>query len=108
LQGRSAIDAPFHTIQAKGLHYGEVRAFLMKYYGTDQNPRLDRGLPTITTKDRFALVTVYGEQFAIADIGMRMFASRELYRGQGFSPDNYIIDPLVSYERPDGSLIYKP
>jgi hypothetical protein len=51
---------------------------------TDQNPRLDRGLPTITTKDRFALVTVYGEQYAIADIGMRMFASRELYRGQGF------------------------
>jgi DNA (cytosine-5)-methyltransferase 1 len=78
------IDAPFHTIQSQGLHYGEVRAFLMKYYGTDQNPRLDRGLPTITTKDRFALVTVSGEQYAIADIGMRMFASRELYRGQGF------------------------
>ncbi len=100
------IDAPFHTIQAKGLHYGEVRAFLMKYYGTDQNPRLDHGLPTITTKDRFALVTVYGESYAIADIGMRMFSSRELYRGQGFH-DDYIIDPLVAYETRDGLIYYK-
>jgi DNA (cytosine-5)-methyltransferase 1 len=60
-------------------------------------------LDTITTKDRFSLVTVYGEKWAIGDIGMRMFVSRELFRAQGF-PDDYVIDPL--YEKVEGSGIF--
>lgn len=36
-------------------------------------------------------MTVRGEEYAIADIGMRMLAPRELYRAQGF-PDSYLID----------------
>jgi DNA (cytosine-5)-methyltransferase 1 len=48
-------------------------------------------LHTITTVDRFGLVTMRGEQREIADIGMRMLAPRELYRAQGF-PDSYRID----------------
>lgn len=32
-----------------------------------------------------------GEQYAIADIGMRMLRPRELYRAQGF-PESYVID----------------
>jgi len=87
------VDAPLHTIQAHGLHYGEVRAFLLKYYGTDQDPRLERPLGTVTTKDRFALVTVRGEQYAIVDIGMRMLTPRELARATSF-PDSYILDPI--------------
>lgn len=98
------IDEPLHTIQANGLHYGQVSAFLTKYYGTQQNPQIQMPLDTITTKDRFSLVTVYGEKYAIGDLGMRMFASRELFRAQGF-PDNYIIDPL--YEKVEGSGIYQ-
>lgn len=86
---------PFQTIQSGGHHYGQVYAFLSKYYGTEQDPRIEQSLPTITTKDRFALVTVHGEQWAIADIGMRLFTSRELFRAQGF-PDSYIIDPWVT------------
>jgi len=83
---------PLHTVQAGGLHYGEVRAFLLKYYGTDQNPRLAAPLSTVTTKDRFGLVTVNiaGEPYAIVDIGMRMLSPRELYRAQSF-PDDYTI-----------------
>jgi len=46
---------------------------------------------TITSKERFGLVTVAGQLHAIADIGMRMLAPRELYRAQGF-PDSYKID----------------
>lgn len=90
------IDAPLHTIQAHGLHYAEVRAFLIKYYGTDQDPRLSGPLHTITTKERFGLVLVYiqGEPYVIVDICMRMLTPRELFRAQGFS-DNYIIDPFV-------------
>ena len=84
-------DEPLHTISAQGNHFAEVKAFLVKYYGTDQDPRLDEAMHTVTTKHRFGLVTVHGETYAIADIGMRMLEPRELYRAQGF-PDSYIID----------------
>ena len=88
-----AVDEPLHTVQANGLHYGEVRAFLMKYYGTDQDPHIERPLGTITTKDRFGVVTVRGERYAIVDIGMRMLTPRELARASSF-PDAYILDPI--------------
>lgn len=88
------IDEPFGTFTAGGGHYGEVRAFLLKYYGADQDPRLEHPLHTITAKDRFGLVTVNigGEPYAIVDIGMRMLAPRELFRAQSFR-DTYIINP---------------
>lgn len=84
---------PMHTITTKD-HHALVTAFLLKYYGTDQDPRLDRPLDTITTKDRFGLVMVHGEPHRIVDIGMRMLTPRELYRAQSF-PDSYVIDPDV-------------
>ena len=46
---------------------------------------------TVTTKPRFGLVTVEGQPYEIADIGMRMLQPRELYTAQGF-PAAYIID----------------
>lgn len=82
---------PLHTITGHGEHFAEVRAFLIKYYGADQDPRLEEPLHTITTRDRFGLVTVAGEDYAIADIGLRMLAPAELYRAQGF-PADYIIE----------------
>lgn len=87
----SATDEPVHTISAQGTHHAEVRAFLIKYYSTDQDPALLEPLHTVTTKDRFGLVMVHGEPYAIVDIGLRMLAPRELYRAQGF-PESYIID----------------
>jgi DNA (cytosine-5)-methyltransferase 1 len=84
-------DEPLHTLSAGGTHFAEVRAFLIKYFGTDGDPRLGDPLHTVTTKDRFGLVTVHGEDYQIVDIGMRMLTPRELYRAQGF-PDSYIID----------------
>jgi DNA (cytosine-5)-methyltransferase 1 len=53
----------------------------------------ERPLGTVTTKDRFGLVTVTigGEEYVIVDIGMRMLTPRELFNAQGFPPD-YIID----------------
>jgi len=84
------------TISAQGTHFAEVRAFLIKYYGSDQDPRLEEPLHTVTTRDRYGLVTVAGEEYAIADIGLRMLAPRELFKAQGF-PESYItewgIDP---------------
>ena len=91
------VDAPMATVTANGKgggHIAEVRALLLKYYGADQAPEMDAPLHTITTRDRFGLVLVYGQVYQISDIGMRMLAPRELYRAQGF-PDSYIIDYVV-------------
>jgi DNA (cytosine-5)-methyltransferase 1 len=85
------VDEPLHTISAQGTHHAEVRAFLVKYYGTDQDPQLGDPLHTVTTKDRFGLVTVKGQQYQIVDIGLRMLTPRELYRAQGF-PESYQIE----------------
>lgn len=87
----SAAEEPLHTISAQGTHHAEVQAFLIKYYGTDQDPALREPLHTVTTKDRFGLVMVKGEPYAIVDIGLRMLTPRELYRAQGF-PESYRID----------------
>ncbi len=83
---------PLHTVTAGGLHFGEVRAFLIKYFGCGENSRdLRDVVPTVTAKERFGLVTVHGEEYQIMDIGMRMLTPRELFRAQGF-PDSYIIE----------------
>lgn len=83
---------PLQTITAGGNHFGEVRAFLLKYYGSaDNGQTLIEPLHTVTTKDRFGLLTIEGTEYQIIDIGMRMLEPRELFRGQGF-PDSYIID----------------
>jgi DNA (cytosine-5)-methyltransferase 1 len=93
------VDAPLPTVTAEGQHLAEVRAFLIKFYGTGTARPLDRPLDTITARDRFGLVTVDGDDYAIADIGMRMLSPRELFRAQGFD-DDYIIDPV--FMRGDG------
>lgn len=73
----------------------EVRAFLVKYYGTGgQWGGCDEPMPTIVSKARLGLVTVRGETYAIEDIGLRMLTPRELYRAQGF-PENYIINRIA-------------
>ncbi len=77
-------DEPCHTISAGGLHLGEVRAFLLKYYGTSFGEPLDKPIGTVTTKDRFGLVTIHGESYQIVDIGMRMLEPHELFAAQGF------------------------
>ena len=84
---------PLDTVTAGGQHFAEVRAFLIKYFATATGQGLEGPLHTVTTNDRFGLVTVHGALYRIADIGMRMLASRELFRAQSF-PDSYIIDPL--------------
>ena len=65
----------------------KVYAFLAAYYGEGSGKighPLTAPLPTITTRDRFALVTVTidGEKFAIVDIGLRMLEPHELLKAQ--------------------------
>ncbi|WP_313048079.1 DNA cytosine methyltransferase [Pseudomonas soli] len=103
-----AVDEPLHTVSAGGTHHGlveyklspeheagalRVAAFLISYYGTENISGCDSPAPTVTTKDRLGLVTVYvkGTPYVIIDICLRMLQPHELYRAQGF-PASYIID----------------
>lgn len=86
MAGRS-LEHPTPTILTNN-HLYLVAAWLNTYYRTDQASSLNDPLPTVTTKARFGLTT-----FLLWDIGMRMFTSRELFRGNGF-PDSYILDPI--------------
>lgn len=102
------IDEPLHTVSAGGTHHGlveyklspeheegalRVAAFLISYYGTENISAADAPAPTVTTKDRLGLVTVFvkGTPYVIVDICLRMLQPHELYRAQGF-PASYIID----------------
>ncbi|ODP35127.1 DNA cytosine methyltransferase [Pandoraea sp. ISTKB] len=90
---------PMQKLPTDGGHVGAVRAFLVKYYsegGQDQSCR--DPMHTIPTKDRLGLVTVAGEQYQIADIGMRMLEPHELYAAQGF-PASYVIAPVLNGKR---------
>lgn len=95
------IREPLRTIVAGGKHHAlvqcrveQVRAFLIKYYGSGgQWGSLHNPLSTITVKDRLCLgiVLVGGEPYQIVDIGMRMLTPRELFNAQGFD-SGYVID----------------
>lgn len=80
-----------------------VSAFLAKYYGQGFGCAADSPLHTVTTKDRFGLVTVSieGTPYILADIGMRMLTPRELARAQGF-PNWYVLEQTA-----DGTPITK-
>ena len=69
-----------------------VAAFLISYYGTSDAGDIAAPAPTITTRDRLALVTVTikGTPYVIVDICLRMLQPAELYKAQGF-PGDYII-----------------
>ena len=87
---------PLHTITTSPGHFGLVSVFLIKYYGSGINGQsVNDPLHTITTKDRFGMVSTIllknCERYAIADIYMRMLKPEELKLAQGF-PKDYIID----------------
>jgi DNA (cytosine-5)-methyltransferase 1 len=103
----SAADKPLGTVCAGGNHHAvttatldggkrvsEVRAFLLKYYGTGDGQAVDEPIHTIPSVDRFGVVTVGHHDYVIGDIGLRMLSPRELFRCQGF-PDGYCIDFAV-------------
>jgi DNA (cytosine-5)-methyltransferase 1 len=103
-----AVDEPVPTMTAGAEHHALVKyklspeheegalrvaAFLISYYGTENISAPDAPAPTVTTKDRLGLVTVFvkGTPYVIVDICLRMLQPHELYRAQGF-PASYKID----------------
>lgn len=108
---------PLHTITTSAGHFGQVNVimadkeklkkqgideetaqkctwvsnFIMEYYGTGTGQKVSEPLRTIVTKDRFAMITVLGNEYVILDIFLRMLTPEELKLAQGF-PKDYIID----------------
>lgn len=79
----ASLEDPLPTVSAGGIHVAEVRAFLLKYYGTAKHGcSLFDPADTITAKDRLGLVLVEGVAYQIVDIGMRMLEPHELLRAQ--------------------------
>lgn len=108
------VDEPHHTVAASKKDTN-VASFLVKYYATDgeneasQSQPADRPLDTITTKARFAVVTVTIDAvtYIIVDIGLRMLKPRELARAQGF-PDSYVLNPECWYTTEKGNRKFGP
>lgn len=83
------IETPHPTIPASKIPTGVANPFLIEYYNSDNARALtpDRPVPTIPTKDRFALVIP--ELFPLGlNIGFRMLKPEELAAAHSF-PDNY-------------------
>ena len=117
--------SPLHTITTSPGHFGQVTIkaieweklkeigisediaqkctwvsqFIMEYYSCGTGQSLNDPLHTIVTKDRFALITVLGNEYCILDIYLRMLSPEELKLAQGF-PVDYIIDTYA-----DGSAV---
>lgn len=75
-----------------------VSNFIMEYYGCGIGSQLKDPVHTIVTKDRFALITVLGNEYVILDIFLRMLTPEELKLGQGF-PKDYIIDRDINWKK---------
>lgn len=108
---------PIHTITTSPGHFGQISVltvklddllkagvteeiaqkctwvseFMIEYYGCGTGQTVKAPLHTIVTKDRFALITVFGNEYVILDIYLRMLTAEELKLAQGF-PEDYIID----------------
>jgi DNA (cytosine-5)-methyltransferase 1 len=94
IRGRD-METPMPT-QTTENRFSLVSAFLLKYYGADQAPKLESPLHTITTRDRFGLVRVMimGKPYVIVDIGIRMLSPKELLLATSFPPE-YRLDAVV-------------
>ena len=108
---------PIHTITTSPGHFGQVSVlmvkmedliesnidtetierctwvsqFIIEYYGSGTGQSVKVPLHTVVTKERFALITVLGDEYALVDIRLRMLNPEELKKAQGF-PHDYIID----------------
>lgn len=115
---------PIHTITTSPGHFGQVSVlavkledlmaagvaenvakkctwvseFIIEYYGCGTGQTVQDPLHTIVTKDRFALITVFGNEYVILDIYLRMLTAEELKLAQGF-PKDYIIDRDRNWQR---------
>jgi DNA (cytosine-5)-methyltransferase 1 len=81
-----SVDSPMRTVTATNARNNKlITPFLLPYYRTGVCKNIDSPMDTVTTRDRFALVTADGHAL---DIFFRMLSPRELARAQSF-PDHF-------------------
>jgi len=102
----NALTEPLNTVTSVD-HNALVTSHLVKFKGQEFAHPLSEPMRTVTAggvnfgEVRTQLVNIHGEQYTIADIGLRMLSPRELFNAQGF-PQDYVIDTGV-----DGKPITK-
>jgi DNA (cytosine-5)-methyltransferase 1 len=80
------ISDPHPTIPASAIKRGLIEPYLVEYYGNGKAQPVDGPLPTVTTKERFALCVP--ELFPMGiDVNFRMLKPEELAAAMGF--ENY-------------------
>ncbi len=89
---------PLPTECTSGGHFAEIRTWIVKYtheinlgHWNKVRELLNKHCGYCLADDEVLLLEINREQYFIADIGMRMLESRELYNAQGF-PADYVID----------------
>jgi DNA (cytosine-5)-methyltransferase 1 len=81
------IEEPLPTVTATGSDPYLTQPFLVEYYGNGRARSVENPLPTITTRDTFALICPEAFPWGL-DIRFRMLQPRELAAAMGF-PDSY-------------------
>ena len=84
-QRNRKLTEPLSTICTKQEHC-LVSPMLIQYYGNGHAVPLDAPVPTLTTKDRYALV---GTDINSVELGFRMLQPKELAAATGF-PEDYV------------------
>lgn len=81
------IEEPHPSVTATGSQPGLINPFLVEYYGQSTAADVEEPLPTVTTKDRHALIVPELYPWGL-DLRYRMLQPRELALAQGF-PEGY-------------------
>lgn len=85
-----SLDEPLSTVVGKQEHV-LIEPLIMEYHGTGGVKPVSKPLKTVTTKDRFALITIPKLKLPFGlDIHFRMLKNHELKRAHSF-PENYIL-----------------
>ena len=83
----NSVDEPISTITAGGgNHY--ICSFLVEYYGNARPQSIHSPLPTLTTKDRFALIILNGTPCKL-EIRYRLLSPEEMAKAMSF-PEDYV------------------
>ena len=80
--GSCSVQDPLPTISAGGIHVGEIRAFLERYWGDETTQQLLFDVRSRALLHKFGIVTIDGVHYQIVDIGFRMLQPHELLRAQ--------------------------
>ncbi|WP_152420501.1 DNA cytosine methyltransferase [Halococcus thailandensis] len=98
------IDEPLPTVTATGSDPYLAQPFLVEYYGNGGAQPIEDPIPTITTKDRFALICPEAFPWGV-DIRFRMLQPRELAAAMGFSEDYEIVGNKTETTKQIGNAV---